>query len=165
MAGTVLLAFALAACTGSEPPPPPCPTAVPVTGARTLVRFSGQGQDLTDILFEATLQGLALRCAYEDGVVEAEMQVGILAVRGPADPDRKASFNYFVAIATRDEKILAREEFDLVIPFPGNRTRVVAVEEIAQRIPLKPGQSGADYVVYVGLALTPEELRYNLRNR
>jgi hypothetical protein len=30
---------------------------------------------------------------------------------------------------------------------------------------LRPGQTGADYVIYVGLALTPAELRYNQENR
>ena len=50
-------------------------------------------------------------------------------------------------------------------PFPKNRSRMAAVEEITQRIPLQPGQTGADYVIYVGLALTSQELRYNLGNR
>jgi len=93
------------------------------------------------------------------------MRIAITAVRGPADVARKARFAYFVAIATRERKILAREEFGLEIPFPGNQTRVVAVEEITQNIPLKPGQSGIDYVVYVGLALSPRELRYNRENQ
>ena len=60
---------------------------------------------------------------------------------------------------------MAREEFELEVPFEGNRTRVVAIDEVSPRIPLPPGQTGADYVIYVGIALTPAELRYNLDNR
>ncbi|MFQ5467427.1 MAG: hypothetical protein ACE5DS_04755 [Kiloniellaceae bacterium] len=160
----VLVSLVVAACTGG-PPPPPCPTVVSVKGADSLVRFNGLGRDLTDVVFEAKLEGADIVCDYDDNVVEAEMRVGILAVHGPADKERMARFTYFVAVATRERKVLAREAFDMEIPFPGNRTRIMATDQITQRIPLKPGESGADYVVYVGLALTPEELRYNLDNR
>ncbi len=88
-----------------------------------------------------------------------------LVVDGPADRQRVVDLTYFVAIATRDNRIVAREEFGLSISFEGNRTRVLATDEVSPRIPLGPGQSGEDYVVYVGLALTPDELQYNRENR
>ena len=43
--------------------------------------------------------------------------------------------------------------------------RQSAVEELVPRIPLKPGQSGADFLIFVGLSLTPGELQYNRANR
>lgn len=160
------LSLVLAGCGfGDRGPPPPCPTAFPVTEARELTRFAGQGRDLTDVLFEARVQDVALVCAYDDGVIEMDMQIRIMAADGPANRGRKVRLAYFVAIATLDRKIVAREEFELEIPFEGNRTRVVAIEEVSPRIPLRPGQTGADYVIYVGLALTPDELRYNQENR
>jgi hypothetical protein len=76
-----------------------------------------------------------------------------------------APVKYFVAITTLDQRIVAREEFELTIPFEGNRTRVAVAEELEPRIPLKPGESGADYQIYVGLSLSREELRYNQENR
>ncbi len=161
----VLGPLVLAACAGSKEAPRPCPAVSGVTGAQYLVRFDQSGQDLTDVLFEAEVKEMALRCEYDDNMLEADMRVSIEAVRGPADLERQASFNYFVAIATRDRKILAREEFRLEIPFPGNRTRVALIEEISHRIPLRAGQDGTDFIVYVGLALTSKELRYNLENR
>ena len=117
------------------------------------------------MIFEAEIKDAALTCEYDDNVIESEMRVSIEAVRGPANPERLAKFAYFVAIATQDQKVLAREEFPLEVPLPGNQTRVAAVEEISQRIPLKAGEDGNDYVIYVGFALTPEELKYNLENR
>lgn len=146
-------------------PPPPCPRAFPVADARTLTRFTGQGHDLTDVIFEARIEDVALICDYDDGVIEADLRVRVLVVDGPADRKRVVDLTYFVAIATLDHRIVAREEFELSIPFEGNRTRVLATDEVSPRIPLGPGQSGQDYVVYVGLALTPEELRYNRENR
>lgn len=162
--GLAALGIALAAC-ADDRPPPPCPPVVRVPDAAQLIRFVPQGRDLTDVVFEASIGDLALTCEYEDDVVEAAMTIGISAVPGPANLDQTARLDYFVAIATRDQKILAREAFDLDIVFPGKLKGVVAVEEIAQRIPLRPGQSGADYVVYVGFKLTREELRYNQDNR
>ena len=164
--GLVLLASVLAGCSAFDrEPPPPCPLAFPVPDARVLTRFTGQGRDLTDVLFEARLEDVALICEYDDDVIEADMRLRILVVDGPADRGRVAKFAYFVAISTRDHKIVAREEFDLEVPFEGNRTRVLAVEEVSPRIPLRPGQTGVDYIVYAGLALTPAELRYNRENR
>ena len=155
----------LAACASDEGPPPPCPEVVNVTGATNLVRFNEKGRDLTDVVFEAQLRNTALICFYKDNVIEADMRVSIEAMRGPANPERLARFAYFVAIATRDKEILAREEFALEVPFPGNQTRIAAIEEISQRIPLKGDETGNDYVIYVGLALRPGELQYNLENR
>lgn len=160
------LSLVLAGCGfGDRGPPPPCPPAFPVAEARELTRFAGPGRDLTDVLFEARVQDVALVCEYDDGVIEMDLRVGIMAVDGPANRGRKVRLAYFVAIATLDRKIVAREEFELEIPFEGNRTRVVAIDEVSPRIPLRPGQTGADYVIYIGLALTPDELRYNQENR
>ena len=60
---------------------------------------------------------------------------------------------------------MAREEFNLDIPFEGNQRRVVAIEELNPRIPLRQGENGAQYRIYVGLKLSPEELQYNRANR
>ena len=163
--GSFLLSLLLSGCGGNNGPPLPCPTTVLHPDARQMVRFNDQGRDLTDVLFEARIEDLALACDYDDGAIEAELRLRILAVRGPADRARKARIGYFVAIATREQEILTREEFQIEIPFPGNRTRIVAIEELVPRIPLKPGQSGADYLIYVGFVMTPGELQYNRANR
>ena len=165
ISGWILLSLLLTGCGGDKGPPPPCPTAVLFPDARQIVRFNDRGRDLTDVLFEARIEELALVCDYNDGAIEAEMTLRILAIRGPADRARKAEIGYFVAIATQDRKILTREEFQLAIPFPGNRTRIVAVEELEPRIPLKPGQSGPDFLIYVGFVLTSGELQFNRAKR
>ena len=162
------LLLGLAGCSGlfeDDLPPPPCPTVFPVGEAREVTRFAGQGRDLTDVLFEAQVQDVVLVCAYDDGIVEMDMQVRIIAADGPANQGREVRITYFVAIATLDRKIVVREEFEIVVPFEGNRTMVVAIDEVSPRIPLPPGLTGADYVIYVGIALTPAELLYNQENR
>lgn len=152
----------LQACAGGEPPPP-CPEAVRIVDASRMVRFEGAGRDLTDVQFEATLEGLRLSCGYDDAVVEIALEVSMAVLRGPANRSRLAPIRYFVAIADSDRNVLARETFDLEVPFEGNRTRILVTDEVAPRIPLAAGKSGADYRIYVGFSLTPEQLRHNRR--
>ena len=164
-----LLSAVLLACSSDDPISAGlvCPDAVIVADAARLVKFQGTGRDLTDVLFEAEVDDVNIACTYDDdeNAIEAELQVLLLANRGPADQGRQAQFRYFVAIATSNRAVLAREEFDLAIPFEGNRTRVAIAEQLEPRIPLAPGQTGGEYRVFVGLSLTPEELDYNRRNR
>jgi len=157
-------ALFLASC-AAEPEDRPCPQAVVLTDAGRQVKFDGQGRDLTDVLFEATIETGRLVCEYDEELLDVDLQVQIIAARGPANSDRLANLNYFVAIAGTGENVLARESFDIAIPFPGNRTRISALEEIGQVIPLPPGADGDDYRIYIGFDLTPEELEYNRVNR
>ena len=132
--------------------------------ASNLVKFEGTGRDLTDVRFEVKLQQVRLSCEYDDDVIESVLLINMIATRGPADSQRQAPLRYFVAIATLDHKIVAREEFEITVPFEGNRTRVAVTEELEPRIPLKAGQTGTDYQIFVGLSLSREELRYNQEN-
>ena len=155
----------LAACSGGDEPVGPCPQLQLLKDTDRLVRFVGEGRDLTDVEFEAALRQPFLSCEYDDDVVEALVIVNLVALRGPADDDRVAEVAYFVAIADRNKAVVAREEFSVEIPFEGNQTQVVVTEEVEPRIPLQAQEIGTDYRVYVGLRLTPDELQYNQENR
>lgn len=160
-----LLTFLLAACAADEGPPPACPAVVVLKDADRLVKFEGGGRDLTDVRFELDIDEAQLVCEYDDEEIESAVGIRFVAARGPADTVRTASFSYFVAVVNQEREVLVREEFDLIIPFEGNRTRVAALEEVFPNIPLRPGRDGEDYLVYIGLRLTPEELQYNRENR
>ncbi len=154
----------LGACAGDEVVLP-CPQLQLLKDTDRLVKFVGTGRDLTDVEYEAALRAPFLSCEYDDDVVEALLIVNLVALRGPADDDRIAQITYFVAITNQNNRNVVREEFTVEIPFEGNRTQVIATEEVAPRIPLQAQETGADYKVFVGLRLTPDELRYNQENR
>ena len=141
--------------------PPPCPRAVVGENAGRLTRFSGAGKDPANIVFEAEIADLAGSCVYDDDSIDVDLQIQIVAGRGPAATDDNASFNYFVAVARTDKTILSRDAFDTVIELPGNQTRNQTVEELEQTIPLAKGESGANLVIVVGFEMTPEELEFN----
>lgn len=176
-----LLAAALllpGACSlfGEDEPPPPCPPLVSPDEIDHLTRFDGAGRDLTDVLFRARLREVTGTCAYEDDdtLVESDMLVTFEVERGPAlrrlegdSGSQTASFSYFVAVATAGEppRILTRQAFDVQVGFEGNRGRLAVTDEIAPRIPLKPGEDGNDYRIYIGIELNRAELEYNRENR
>jgi len=72
--------------------------------------------------------------------------------------------SYFIAIADRNENILARETFESEVEFEGNRNRIAYVEELKQKIPLKAGKLGDDFKIFIGFQLNDEQLKYN-RNK
>ena len=162
------LGLLLAACGTDDVPQFACPQVVLVGDAASLTRFQGPGRDLTDVDFEASIQPPAIGCDFDEDefAVVSDLRLRFIASRGPADDDRTARFEYFVAVATAvGRRVIAREEFGLSVPFEGNRTRVAVIEELSPRIPIRADQTGAEYRVYVGFKLTPEELDYNRRTR
>lgn len=159
------LAVGVAACAGEEEIPPPCPQLQMLKDTDRLVKFVGSGRDLTDVEFEAALRAPFLSCEYDDNVIEAVVIVNMVALRGPADQDRLAEVAYFVAITNANNREIIREEFTVQIPFEGNQTQIAVTEEVEPRIPLQAEESAADYKIYVGMRLTPDELQYNQENR
>ncbi len=158
------IAFLLVACAGEEFVPP-CPQLQLLKDTDRLVKFVGTGRDLTDVEYEAALREPFISCEYEDNVIQSVVTVNLVALRGPADDDRIAQISYFVAITNQNNRNVVKKEFTVEIPFEGNRTQVIATEQVAPRIPLQPQETAADYRVFVGLRLTPDELRYNQENR
>ena len=159
-------AFTLAACSVFEPPPPqqPCPNFATVGDARTLTRFVGTGRDLTDVDFAVAVGQIQGECSYATkGRVSMTLHIPFIAERGPANRDGQAKFDYFVAVATTSNEVPTggREAFSLAIPFHENQTRNGGTDEVEELIPLGPNDVGSNYIVYVGLALTEDELAYN----
>jgi len=167
LAGAVVALGVAAGCSSGPDIALSCPQAVAVADAARLVKFKGTGRDLTDVKFEAELENLQMVCDYDedDHAIEADLLVRFVASRGPADEERLADIRYFVAVATQNARIVARQEFAVKVPFEGNRTRVAVAEELTPRIPLNPNQNGSEYRVFVGFSLTPEELDYNRRRQ
>src|ERR1700741_3960504 len=94
--------------------PPPCPRAVVGDNAGRLTRFNGAGKDPANMVFEAEIADLAGSCVYDGDTIQVDLQVHLVAGRGPANTDDKAKFNYFVAVARTDKTILSRDAFDTV---------------------------------------------------
>ncbi len=167
-----LAVFTLAACDSQEAVlAPACPHIVIVKDTAELTAFRpGPGRDLTDVVFDARIDGFDGTCETDldddrSGQVDVDLQLVFEATRGPANTTRQGKFSYYVAIADRGGAILAKKVFDTELEFEGNRSRVGGIEELTQEIPLRPGQLGEDFDIFVGFQLSPEQLNYNRAKR
>jgi hypothetical protein len=149
----------------------PCPVVAPVRELGYMTKFQGDSQDLSDTLFEARVDEVrpAANCIYEESddgkrAIVYDIQVKFLAQRGPKDREGAAKFDYFMAVTGPGGQPLAREVFDTEVAFEDNATQGIVIEELQPRIPLKQGENGDYYRIYVGFMLSEQELAYNRRN-
>ena len=147
---------------GSSGPQYDCPTAAAVGDAAIQSKFRpGPGRDLTDVQYQVRLLAVSSECRYDSKGVDVRMKVGFALELGPANPDRKATYEFFVAITDPSNEIIGKRNFTTPLSFPTNVGYVEHVEELQHRIPLPKGGSAADYKIIVGLQLTQDELDYN----
>lgn len=156
-------ALLLAGCSADEPPPP-CPPVGTPAPLDVFTQFTPDGgQDLTQVRFSGRIAGVRSACEYDDTGVDVDLAIEMVVERGPADRDRRADLQYFVAVEDGPGNITAKQVFDVAIPFEGNSRRLARREEIELRIPAPSGRGFAQTRVLVGFQLAPEQLEYNRR--
>ena len=164
--GCVVLAALLVAGCGlfKKEGPPPCPRVSVLSDAGKLVRYrEGPGRDLTDVLFEAGISKFVGECAYRDNNTRVTIELSVVfdLRRGPANRDRKAGFEYFVAIPRFHPAPEGKRRLPIRVEFPGNRTRSRVTDVLEVEIPIAKGSKGTDYPVFIGFQLSASELREN----
>lgn len=164
--------FTLVACSiGGSPVAPPCPHIIIVKDTAEMTTFRpGPGRDLTDVVLDARIDRFDGECETDlesdrSGQVNVDLQLFFEAIRGPANTTREGKFRYYVAIGDRTGAILAKKLFSTEFEFEGNRNRIGAAEELTQEIPLRPGDLGDDFDIFIGFQLSPEQLDYNRAKR
>ncbi len=170
LAGAMALLATASCATTEDIASYPCPFVGAVREVSYMTKFQGESQDLSDTLYEAKIDEVrpAKNCIYEDEdgkrAIVYDIQVKFLAQRGPKEREGVARFDYFVGIGGPGGQIIAREVFDSEIAFENNATQAIVIEEIQPRIPLKQGENGDFYRIYIGFMLSEKELAYNRRN-
>jgi hypothetical protein len=168
----LLLPVGLGAASCSQTPKQsmPCPVVKQVPDATYLTRFAGESEDLTDTAFEARLVSTQSICHYIEDTdtkktkIQTDIQVRISASRGPKLADDKVTFNYVVALTGRGGQKLSRQPFDITVPLTADKPSAQVIDEPSVTIPLKQGENGDYYQIYVFLEVTEKELAYNRRN-
>jgi hypothetical protein len=170
LAGAIGLLVTASCATTEDIASYPCPFVGAVREVSYMTKFQGESQDLSDTLYEAKIDEVrpATNCIYQDDdgkrAIVYDIQVKFLAQRGPKEREGVARFNYFVGIGGPGGQIIKREVFDSEIVFEDNATQAITIEEIQPRIPLKQGENGDYYRIYVGFMLSEQELAYNRKN-
>ena len=152
----------------------PCPRVSILTDAATITRFKeGAGRDLIDVDFKGSFTGFRGSCGYDidedtdSGTLSLDLAVAMDLERGPANKSREIIIDYFISVTDPSKQVLQKEVFNVKVTFPGNLTVLKWSEDpnnpVILNIPLKTGERGRDFIVFVGFQLSPEEYQYNRR--
>ena len=167
VAGAALLAVAGCGSSDRTSNLAPCPDLRVPDDAGEITRFRpGGAADLTDVAFQVRISGTGLACsrgADRDTVVDLALEFE--AARGPAATQATAPIAYFVAVVGPDGGILNRESFGLEMQIPSRQSIDMRVDEVRVTIPVAEGRTAADYRLFAGIEMTPEELDYNRGRR
>ena len=147
-------------------PAPKCPPILILKDAGSLTRYApGTSKDITDVLFQAKIVDFRGICDYnkERTRVEIDLNLAFDLLRGPANRDRKASFEYFVAIPRFHPAPQGRNTFSIDAAFDGQATRARSTDRIELEIPIDPKLDRETYAIYLGFQLTRQELDDNRR--
>ncbi len=165
----------VASCGEKDEDLAPCPQARVLSEPAELTRFrDGPGRDLTDVSFKAYIVRVVGECAYDDdegGEIDVELTVAIDVLRGPANARDLAVFSYFVAVSEYVEgggstpAVLGREAFTVEVPFAEGRKGLRYTDVLDIKIPRPDNRDVRNYVLFLGIELTPEEMAYNKRGR
>jgi hypothetical protein len=160
----------LASCAQTPQQSMPCPAVKAVPDASYLTRFAGESEDLTDTAFEARIVSVSPICRYIEDTdtqktkIESDLLVKLSASRGPKLTGEEVTFNYVVALTGRGGQKLTRQQFDVTIPLTADKPSAQVVDNPLVKIPLKKGETGDFYQIYVFIEVTEKELAYNRRN-
>ena len=166
-----VLLFGLASCGSATPQQSmPCPMVKSVPDATYLTRFAGESEDLTDTAYEAKLAGVKPLCKYSEDTdtkkttIVSDLLVKLTASRGPKLTGDQATFNYVIVLTGQGGRKITRQQFDVTIPLTADKPTGTIVDNPTVSIPLKKGENGDFYQIYVFLEVTEKELAYNRRN-
>ena len=147
----------------------PCPNYHILADASVRIKFQpGLGRDLTDVDHSANIENARISCKSNidhktlSGTMDIDVEMFLTAEKGPVNQRRLAEIPYFISITNLQKKILYRESFNIGIKFPRNKTRIsIVTKPITLELPIKKKGSGKDYLIYLGLELTADELEFS----
>ncbi|HYG85501.1 MAG TPA: hypothetical protein VD978_04515 [Azospirillum sp.] len=164
-----LMALALLALAGCSAPKGSemvlaCPKVGIVRELQEVTQFRPGGKDATDMTARAALADYSGNCEYGSDGVTMNLNLFVVAERGPALQGDQATYQYFVAVARPGEDVPASKSlFDTTVQFPKGQTRVNYKEELTPKIPLPKDVNAKDWKVMVGFQLSPEQLDFNMK--
>jgi hypothetical protein len=161
--GALLLLAACGTTQQSAVAPAACPQVLLVGETSPLTRFQpGAGRDPTDVVMQARIADYKGVCTLDASKnVTVDLTLLVEATRGPANRDRRGSYDFFVALTDKTDAFRSQRVFPAEVTFGPDVARLEMVEELTQTIPLRAGEAPADYSIYVGFELTDAERAFN----
>lgn len=163
-------AAGLAGCGGGQDLTPiACPRPSIPADAADLTRYrEGEVRDLTNLIFDARLNGLSGGCRVGRRGQSVDLQIvpSFVVDRGPAAQGRAVEVPWTIAVLEEggSEPLAAPQRFTTTIVFGPNETRAtVNGQSVSIALPVGETRRATDYRVLVFLQLGEEELAQNRR--
>jgi hypothetical protein len=165
--GIGLVALLLAACSSSKPPPAPvavaCPAALILDGAERTTSYRGSERSPDALQYLAVLTHLQSACSYNDKGVDVDLALDLIAQRGPAAQDEKASLTYFVATIGPNRQVLSKRLLPSTIEFTKGEELAGVNEQLTLRLPSVTPEQAPGYSLYLGFQLDEADLQRRLQ--
>lgn len=164
------LALALAGCKSDEErklEQEPCPRFGVLGGSEHLVAYRPTGKDLTDVIYEASVDNVVGRCEFpEKGRVRLRVEMPLAIKAGPAAKGETIKVPYFIAVTLRDRTILQKVIDSATVTAPEDGRTIRGAVGLADFDVVLPERvRGRDLEVLVGLQLTPSQFDANQAGR
>lgn len=141
---------------------PPCPQAVTIADARNMTAHrSGPGRDLTDVMVNGSIVGVATGCEYDDlGRVDATVDIDLELSLGPAAQGNAGQWQYFVMVTNPDLEFVAKRVFTINLQFEQAVFRTRIQEAVTTAFDYAPWPDARKFRIFVGFQLTRDQLEY-----
>ncbi len=146
-----------------------CPNYLIPEEASKILKFrDGPGSDLVDVKYEVDIKNIKLGCLSNInrktklGSMEIDLTLDFSANLGPANPDKKINFDYFVSVVSPRQEIINQKIIPLSLMFPKNKsTLLFSSKPVDITLQITAEKPVRYYRIFVGLRLSKEEVRYN----
>jgi hypothetical protein len=157
-----LLAVGLAGCADNpfEVVQINCPAVAIVSNTGTVTHFQGDGRNMDDVLYNATISSLNSSCQQE-GSIRFDVAFHINAEAGPKFKDDSITLPYYVVLLRDNHLITAKKVYQTTLYFSPGATHAAKTETIVQTFDNIDIASRYDYELLIGFQLSPEEVSYN----
>jgi hypothetical protein len=163
-ATTMLLAVGCGVLDDSYEAPDVCPMPAILEDLQELVRFKpGMGTDISQAQFHMKLNTFIGYCDIDKEEITLSVNLDMTAIRGAALVQTSTQFALRVWILDRQKKVLARHRFPILAKFEGRDSRIDYTHDFDVIIPQRKDHAPPDWLIYIGLELSKEELAYNRR--
>lgn len=119
-----------------------------------------------DLISRVKIANVKSACHTDESTVTLDLKLtfdGILGPQARSSMSEKPFFTYpfFVAVASPEGKILAKEVFAASMTYPPGSNRHFYYENIRQIIPVEARDHGRPFKILLGFQLGPDQLDYN----
>lgn len=146
----------------------PCPFVKVLYDAGRWQEFKDNREAAAAVTYTGEIQDVRAVCAYKKGdPITVHMAVDFDLGKGPQATTSSKTYRYWVAVTTRNQIVMAKQDFDFTAQFPAGADRTKHTEIVGEiTIPRADvNVSGSNFEILVGFDVTPEMADFNRQGK